>query len=322
MFGVASAAESDTVTEGTNAGTDTLNFSTLTTDVVLNLGTSLVQTVHSNRKIKLNAASTFENAIGGTGHDTLTGNSLANALTGNSGNDRLTGAAGNDSLVGGLGDDTYVFGVASAAESDTVTEGTNAGTDTLNFSTLTTDVVLNLGTSLVQTVHTNHTLKLNAASTFENAIGGSGNDTLAGNSAANALTGNTGNDILVGNSGDDTLSGGNGRDILIGGFGLDILLGGVGDDIMIAGRTTSDALFNNLNDLRAEWISPNTYANRVSNLRTGVGASTTSLKAKLNVLDDTANIDTMTGGAGTDWYFRALDDVITDLLAAESVDVL
>ena len=33
-------------------------------------------------------------------------------------------------------------------------------------------------------------------------------------------------------------------------------------------------------------------------------------------------IDSLTGGGGTDWYFRALDDVITDPLAAESIDVL
>ena len=171
-------------------------------------------------------------------------------------------------------------------------------------------------------MHTNRTLKLNSATTFENAIGGSGNDTLAGNSAANALTGNSGNDILVGNSGDDNLSGGNGRDILIGGLGLDTLLGGNDDDILIAGRTTSDTLFAKLNDVRTEWVSANTYALRISNLRAGVGASAVSLKAKVNVLNDAAEIDTLSGGGGSDWYFRALDDVITDLLAVESIDVL
>ncbi len=318
----ATALEADVLTEGSNAGTDTLSFSTLTTEVVSNLGTSLVQTVHTNRTLKLNAASTFENAVGGSGSDTLTGNSAANKLTGNSGNDKLTGGGSGDLLIGGPGDDLYVFGVASAAEADMVTEGTGAGTDTLNYSRLTTDVLLNLGTSLVQAVHTNRTLKLNSASTLENAVGGSGHDILSGNSLANALTGNAGNDIMVGHSGDDTLSGGNDRDILIGGLGLDTLHGENDDDIVIAGQTTSDGLFNKLNELRTEWISPNIYATRVSNLRTGVGASMTSLKAKLNVLDDAATIDTLIGGNGTDWYFRALDDVISDLVAEESIDAL
>ncbi len=321
-FGVASAAEADTVAEATNGGTDTLTFSPLTTEVVLNLGTSLVQTVHTNRTLKLNSATTFENAMGGAGNDTLSGNSIANVLTGSAGNDRLTAGAGSDSMIGGLGDDTYVFGVASAAEADTVTEAANAGTDTLSFSTVTTDVVLNLGTSLVQAVHSNRTVKLNAASTFENAIGGSGHDTLVGNSLANSLTGNSGNDILVGNSGDDTLSGGNGRDILIGGLGHDELHGGNDDDLLIAGRTTSDGLFIRLNDVRTEWISANTYAHRISNLRTGVGQSSVSLKAKLTVLNDAATADTLTGGAATDWYFSAIDDVVTDLLAVENLDVL
>ena len=91
---------------------------------------------------------------------------------------------------------------------------------------------------------------------------------------------------------------------------------------MIAGRTTSDALFSNLNDLRTEWISANPYATRITNLRAGVGVSVASLKAKVNVFNDAAAIDTLTGGGGTDWYFSALDDVITDLLAGESLDVL
>ena len=51
--------------------------------------------------------------------------------------------------------------------------------------------------------------------TIENAIGGSGNDTLVGNTAANALTGGAGNDILTGGAGNDTLNGGSGVDIAV-----------------------------------------------------------------------------------------------------------
>jgi Ca2+-binding RTX toxin-like protein len=179
-----------------------------------------------------------------------------------------------------------------------------------------------LGLGAGQILSSNLSLNLKSTSTFERLIGGSGNDTLVGNSLANRLTGNAGNDILVGNSGDDTLSGGIGRDILIGGLGIDTLLGGNDDDIHIAGRTTSETLFSKLDDLRVQWISGNPYATRISNLRAGVGVSGASLKAKVNVFNDPAAIDTLTGGGGTDWYFRALDDIITDLLAAESVDVL
>lgn len=47
-----------------------------------------------------------------------------------------------------------------------------------------------------------------------------------------------------------------------------------------------------------------------------------SLKAKTNVLNDAGEDDSLTGGTGTDWYFRALDDAITDLFAGELIDVL
>ena len=203
-----------------------------------------------------------------------------------------------------------------------MTENTNDGIDTLNFAALTSSVVLNLGSTAIQTVHTNRTLRLNSISTSENAIGGSGSDTLIGNALPNRLTGGNGDNILVGLDGSDILEAGSGRDILIGGLGLDTLNGGSNDDILIAGRTASDTSLANLNTLRTQWISANTYAVRVANLRAGVGSPVVSLKARTNVLNDTAAVDRMTGGGGTDWYFRALDDVITDLLAAESIDML
>lgn len=82
-------------------------------------------------------------------------------------------------------------------------------------------------------------------SLIENAVGGTGDDTLSGNSANNYLEGRGGNDALSGRAGNDTLSGcsGNdrldgdaGADILSGGRGSDYLFGGAGDDILLGGR--------------------------------------------------------------------------------------
>ena len=184
--------------EESGGGVDTLDFSlTTTVGVTANLGLAATQVIHpTNLRLQLNPGGVFENAIGGSGNDTLIGNWLANALT---------GGAGNDTMYGGQGDDRYWFGTATSAESDVVSEYFNQGTDTLIFSALTTDVNLRLGSNAIQNVHTNRTLKLISGGTFENAVGGSGNDTLFGNSLANILTGNSGNDILVGNSGNDTL---------------------------------------------------------------------------------------------------------------------
>lgn len=58
-----------------------------------------------------------------------------------------------------------------------------------------------------------------ARSYIENAIGGGGNDTLAGNAAANSLSGGGGNDRLTGDDGNDVLNGGAGADTLDGGAG-------------------------------------------------------------------------------------------------------
>lgn len=85
---------------------------------------------------------------------------------------------------------------------------------------------------------------------IENAVGGSGWDTIYGNSADNVLTGGSGNDSLYGDDGNDTLyggdgtdvlSGGNGRDYLMGGKGADSLYGGAGDDTF-KGGTSGDLL--------------------------------------------------------------------------------
>ena len=41
-----------------------------------------------------------------------------------------------------------------------------------------------------------------------------------------------------------------------------------------------------------------------------------------DVLNDAGEDDSLAGGTGTDWYFRALDDAITGLFAGEIIDVL
>ena len=56
---------------------------------------------------------------------------------------------------------------------------------------------------------------------IENAIGGSGNDTIVGNDVSNVLSGGAGNDSLFGGNGNDTQIGGLGNDVLSGGLGRD-----------------------------------------------------------------------------------------------------
>ena len=76
----------------------------------------------------------IENLTGGAGNDTLIGDALANILN---------GGAGNDTLQGGEGNDTYAFD--SGFGEDTITEQLNQGTDRLDFSGVSEDLVFNNG---------------------------------------------------------------------------------------------------------------------------------------------------------------------------------
>jgi len=306
--------EVDTISETARQDSDKLDFSSRLTAVRVNISTGLQQIVHTDRSLILGSGLAIENITGGSGDDSLTGNSLANTVIGNAGNDILNGGLGSDLLIGGRGDDRYVFGGATVGgEPDTITEASNLDRDTLDFSSRTIDVTMNISDSVnQQQVHTDRKLKLSSGLGIDIVLGGSGNDRLTGSSIANVLVGNGGNDTLIGNSG---------RDILIGGQGLDTISGGNDDDIVIAGRTTSDANPANLSTLLTGWLASTSYSTRVAALRAGVGSPKVSLVKKSNVVNDSGQDDQLSGGAGTDWFFRATDDVIADLFSGELLDV-
>ena len=139
-------------------------------------------------------------------------------LTGYNGNDYLNGGTGVDQLVGGNGNDTYVVDNTG----DLITEGLNAGIDSVE-SSLTWTLTVNLE---------------NLTLTGTAAINGTGNtlaNLLTGNSANNSLNGDAGNDTLTANDGNDTLNGGDGNDTLNGGTGNDSLTGGTGADTLTGG---------------------------------------------------------------------------------------
>ncbi|MBY0241425.1 MAG: DUF4214 domain-containing protein [Burkholderiaceae bacterium] len=66
-------------------------------------------------QVTVNFGSVIENAIGGSGHDHLTGNAVDNLLQGGAGNDTLAGLGGNDRLDGGAGTDAALYTGARAA---------------------------------------------------------------------------------------------------------------------------------------------------------------------------------------------------------------
>ncbi|MCA3015308.1 MAG: hypothetical protein INH41_23215 [Myxococcaceae bacterium] len=199
-------AGADSVTGGD--GTDTVTYSERSVAVTVVLGAPGVASTGNGAAMEGDSLTDFENAVGGSGGDTLTGNALGN---------RLTGGGGNDTVTGGAGDDVFDEG-AAANGGDTLAGGD--GFDRVDYSarsaalTVTLDGMANDGAAGEAD---------DVEADVERVDGGSGNDALTGNGSANELNGNGGNDTLTGLDGRDVLSGGAGNDTLLGGDGDDIL---------------------------------------------------------------------------------------------------
>ena len=155
----------------------------------------------------------IENARGGAGNDSITGNIRANQLVGNDGNDVLAGLDGNDTLEGGSGNDTLKGGGGA----DTLDGGTgdddmvgDAGND-IYF-------VDNAGDAIVENVSEGNDI---VHATISYTIGANIESLILDGSANLAGAGNSTNNALVGNSGDNNLDGRGGQDFLTGNGGND-----------------------------------------------------------------------------------------------------
>jgi len=185
------------------AGIDAVSYETAGAGVTVSLGNAAQQNTGG---AGLDTLSGFENLIGSTFNDTLTGNSAANVLAGGLGNDQIEGGAGNDSVDGGSGYDFATYRTATAGVTvslaDPGAQNTGGGgTDTLV--------------------------------SIEGLIGSAFADTLSGGSGVDTIYGLDGDDTLNGSAGSDTLDGMNGNDTLNGGTGADYLIGGAGNDTFL-----------------------------------------------------------------------------------------
>jgi serralysin len=184
----------------------------------------------------------IEDARGGSGHDSLVGNGIANILRGGAGNDTLSGQTGNDALYGELGNDSLIGGLdadrlSGGAGADLMLGGFGNDTYVVDNQGDRVQESAGAGTDLVQS-----SVGCRLAANVENLtlVGtgrvGTGNgvaNVLLGNAAANALDGGLGADQLFGGAGPDQLTGGFGNDRLAGRLGADRMAGGAGADLFV-----------------------------------------------------------------------------------------
>ena len=149
-------------------GSNWLDYSAYTTGVVVNLGTGAATGFGA-------AIANISNVRGGSGNDSLTGNSLGNILIGGRGNDTLVGGSGISILIGGTGSDIINGGSGGdlIIGGSTIYDSNNAELDSIlaewrsadSYATRIADIknggglngtnVLNLGTTVVDDLAAN-----------------------------------------------------------------------------------------------------------------------------------------------------------------------
>ena len=302
-------------------GTDTIDASGFATNQTIRLGEGEFSSIGAlTNNIAIAFGARIENAIGGSGNDTMTGNDSSNRLEGGGGNDELSGSIGStnaDTLVGGAGNDTLRGGggdtLIGGADNDTLIAGAgprdtlyggdgmdilmgsggdflSGGANNDTYYVVEGDTVYEQfashGTDTVHTTLSTYTMSVYV----ENLVFSTsefypdGDHTAHGNSEDNRITGGAGVDTFHGNNGIDRLYGGGGNDNLNGGYGDDVLNGEDGDDTL-NGDNNDDTLQGGAG---------------ADTLRGGSGIDELFGGADNDNLSGGADNDTLVGGAGKD----------------------
>jgi Ca2+-binding RTX toxin-like protein len=136
---IVGGAGADTLNGG--AGIDTLSYVGSTAAVVIDLGSNTATGGDATGDM----ISNFENIMGSSASDILTGNAGDNTIWGGAGNDRITGAAGFDTLYGQLGNDIFDFNAISESAvgfySDTIADFVK-GQDKIDVTTIDANTAL------------------------------------------------------------------------------------------------------------------------------------------------------------------------------------
>ena len=274
-------------------GTDTFDFSGYEVAQTIDLRQGAFSSVGGLvGNVAIAVGVVIENVIGGSGADTIRGNSAANLITSN---------GGNDQIDGGLGSDTVVFGGARA--NYVVTWNGQVGTITGLGQTVTVSNVEFLQFS-DQTIAAAPTggLLVGGDITNETITGTAFGDTIGGLGGNDTINGLAGVDTLDGGSGDDVLNGGDGDDHLIGGRGNDAINGGVGHDVADYTDAGAGVTVNLATGLASGGAGSDTLSG-VEEVLGSAHADTLTGDANANILRGGGGIDTLNGGGGADQLF-------------------
>lgn len=169
-----------------NGGVDTMNYSSYSDVQFIDLRQERYSNVLGYiGNVGVARGTVIENAVGGSGADTIMGNSANNSLN---------GGAGADLLVGGWGDDTYYVDVVG----DRVVEAWDfglGGNDTVRASG---DYTLGTG-QRIENLAADDVFSAYAARLYGNEF----NQTIYGNGGNNIIDGRGGADVMYGYWGDD-----------------------------------------------------------------------------------------------------------------------
>ena len=191
-------------------GNDTLDFSGYNQTQTIDLRAGFFSSVGGlTGNVTIAENVTVENAIGGSGDDSITGNTANNAIQGGAGDDTVMAGGGADTLDGGAGRN-YLRG----EDGDDSVQG-GAGFDDING---------NKGNDTID----------GGAGGHDWLVGGQGDDLISG-AQADIIWGNLGNDTLHGGSANAQLRGGQGDDSIVGGSGSEFISGDRGNDTMSGG---------------------------------------------------------------------------------------
>ncbi|MBL8449683.1 MAG: matrixin family metalloprotease, partial [Dechloromonas sp.] len=221
----------------------------------------------------------IENATGGSGKDTITGNEIANTLD---------GGAGADTLIGGQASDTYLVDNTG----DVIVEKLGEGDDVVHVAIATTGATYTLAAHLESGLLTN--------TLANNLTGNTLGNTLTGNAAANTLDGGAGADTLAGGEGNDTYIVENVGDEILehldeGADLVKVAISTAGGDYTLGGGVDNGILTN--------LVAFTLVGNGLDNTLTGNAAANTLVGlAGDDTLDGKGGADVLIGGQDDDTY--------------------